>query len=249
MIPFIPFGALQIPTFFLVISIGLTVLLFLLSYRVDVFRRDRTVAFNLALLLMFSAFAGGRILHVIYEEPAYYWQNPVFILYFWNGGFVFLGGLILCLLTGYIYARRTRISFLQWADFFAPIFSLGHAFGRVGCFLAGCCYGSYCQLPWAIRDRHPTTLYMIAGELLIFAILLLLEKRHFFKYTGSLFVSWLVMHSCMRFWTEYYRDDFRGFFVRIPVLGSLSISQILSLLIVGAGIIFFLYQKRKNSGN
>lgn len=247
MIPFIPFGALQIPTFFLVISVGLTILLFFLSYRVDVMRRDRTVAFNIALLMMFSAFLGGRILHVLYEEPAFYLQNPVFILHFWNGGFVFFGGLLLCLITGYIYARRTRISFSQWADFFTPIFSLGHAFGRVGCFLAGCCYGSYCQLPWAIRDRHPTTLYMIGAELLILAVLLLLEKRHFFKYTGSLFVSWLILHSFVRFWVEYYRDDFRGFFIRVPLLGNLSISQVISLLIIFAGILFFVWQKRTKS--
>ncbi len=104
MIPIIYVGSLQIPTFFLVISLSLTSLLFFLSYRVEHFLKNRKIAFDIALLMMGSAFIGARLLHVFYEEWNYYQQSPLQILFFWQGGFVFFGGLILCFITGIIYA-------------------------------------------------------------------------------------------------------------------------------------------------
>lgn len=237
--PFIPFGALQIPTFFLVISISLTVLLFFLSHRVDHLGFDRRTAFDISLLLMIAGFTGGRLLHVFYEEWPYYRENPERILYFWNGGFVFFGGLIFCVVAGYAYARIRKISFPRWADFFAPLLSLGHALGRVGCLMSGCCYGTYCTLPWAYDGRHPTVLYMIFAELAIFAVLLLTEKRRWLPRPGSLLALWLLLHSAVRFWVEYYRDDFRGVFLRLPLFGSLSISQLISLAVIFVCLVFF----------
>ncbi|AGH96334.1 prolipoprotein diacylglyceryl transferase [Pseudobdellovibrio exovorus] len=239
MIPFINLGSLQIPTFFLVISVSLSLMLFLLSREVDRQQKSRKLAFDLALTLMIAGFVGGRLLHVFYEEWTYYSANPLQVLYFWNGGFVFLGGLLLCLIAGYIFTRIHKVNFLEWADFFTPLFSLGHALGRIGCFLSGCCYGSYCTLPWAIDGRHPTTLYLFFSELLIFFSLLGLRRYRFFQQTtGALFVLWLTVHSSVRFYTEYFRDDFRGIFIRLPLFGSLSISQLISLFIIFNGCVF-----------
>lgn len=241
MIPFINLGSLQIPTFFLVISVSLSLMLFLLSKEVDQQQKNRKVAFDLALTLMIAGFVGGRLLHVLYEEWTYYSANPMQILYFWNGGFVFLGGLIFCVIAGYIFARLRGLNFLEWADFFTPLFSLGHALGRIGCFLSGCCYGSYCPLPWAIDGRHPTTLYLFFSEILIFFSLLWLRRYRFFQQTtGALFVFWLTAHSLIRFYTEYFRDDFRGIFIQLPLLGSLSISQLISLFIILNGFMFLI---------
>lgn len=241
MIPFLNVGSLQIPTFFLVISANLCILLFLLSTEVQKQKKNRKIAFDIALLLMISGFVGGRLMHVLYEEWSYYAANPLQILYFWNGGFVFLGGLLLCLLAGYLYTRTKKLNFLEWADFFAPLFSLGHALGRIGCFLSGCCYGSFCFLPWAIDGRHPTTLYLLFGELLIFFTLLLARRYRFFKMNvGSIFMLWLTAHSFLRFSTGYFRDDFRGLFIQLPLLGSLSISQLISLFILFNGAVFFI---------
>lgn len=242
MIPYVHIGTFQIPTYFLIISFSLSFLLVLLSYRVDKFSKDRKLAFDLALLLMASGFLGGRLMHVFYEEWDYYVKHPEQILYFWNGGFVFLGGLILCLIAGYVFAKIKNISFLEWADFFTPIFSLSHAFGRIGCFLAGCCFGSQCVLPWAYAGRHPTALYMAGGEFLIFSVLLFVEKKCLFHAKGSLFVSWLLLHSMMRFFVEFYRDDFRGVFLHVPLLGSLSVSQVISVIIIIGCAAFFFYK-------
>lgn len=245
MIPFINLGSLQIPTFFLVISVSLSGLLFFLSYRVDSFARDRKIAFDIALLLMAAGFIGGRLMHIFYEEWDYYKANPEQIFYFWNGGFVFLGGLIFCLIAGFIFARYKKINFLEWADFFTPLFSLSHALGRIGCFLSGCCFGAQCALPWASAGRHPTALYLFFGELVIFLYLLLAEKKQIYKFSGGLFVKWLLLHSLLRFSIEYFRDDFRGLFIRLPLLGSLSVSQIISLVIIISSLVFFYFQKKR----
>lgn len=244
MIPFISFGSMQIPTFFLVISLSLSGLLFFLSYRVDAFSKNRGLAFDIAILLMVSGFIGGRLMHVFYEEWAYYKQNPEQIFYFWNGGFVFLGGLIFCLISGLIFAKYKKINFSDWADFFTPLFSLAHALGRIGCFFSGCCFGSQCAVPWSYAGRHPTALYSAAGELVIFFLLLLIEKKQVYKFSGGLFAKWLLLHSLLRFYVEYFRDDFRGLFIRLPLLGLLSISQIISLIIIICCLVFF-YSKRK----
>lgn len=244
MIPVIQLGTLQIPTFFLVISLSLSCVLFFLSYRVDQFSKDRKIAFDISLLIMASSFIGGRLMHVFYEEWDYYQANPKLIFYFWMGGFAFFGGLILSLIVGLIYTRYRKISFLEWADFFTPIASLGHALGRLGCFLSGCCFGTQCSLPWAYAGRHPTALYLVVGEFIIFLLLLLFEKRQVYKFPGGLFVKWLLLHSLLRFNIEYFRDDFRGLFIKFPLLGDLSISQLISLVII-IGCLIFYYKNRK----
>lgn len=239
MIPIIQIGQLQIPSFFLVISLSLSFLLYFLSYRVDHLKKNRKIAFDMALILMASSLLGGRLMHVFYEEWDFYKADPILILYFWNGGFVFYGGLILCFLAGFLYTKIKNISLSEWADFFTPLFSLGHAFGRIGCFLSGCCFGSQCALPWSLAGRHPTALYLAGGEFLIFLLLLVFEKKKVFKFSGGFFAFWLFLHSTLRFNVEFYRDDFRGVFVELPLFGHLSISQVISGIIIFICIAWF----------
>lgn len=70
---------------------------------------------------------------------------------FWAGGLTWYGGLIFGLATAAIFSRVMRWSFLRYLDTAAPAIAIGHAFGRIGCFLSGCCYGSTCSLPWAVQ--------------------------------------------------------------------------------------------------
>lgn len=238
--PIINFGAIHLPTFFLVISVSLSVLLVFLSYRVDRFGKDRKISFDLSIILMLSGFVGGRLLHVFFEEWPYYAEDLSRILEFWRGGFVFYGGMIGASLAGFIYLKLKKKNFLEWADFFAPLFSLGHALGRIGCLLSGCCYGTTCALPWALEGRHPTAIYMIVGELFIFVLLLLYEKYEKSP-AGHIFAKWVLLHSILRLNVEYFRDDFRGAFFDIPPFGKLSISQVISLILMLCVFAFYIY--------
>jgi phosphatidylglycerol:prolipoprotein diacylglycerol transferase len=123
-------------------------------------------------------------------------------LRFWEGGLVFYGGVIASGAVMLWFCRRERWSFWTLGDLAAPSLALGHVFGRLGCFLAGCCFGAPCQAPWAASfpsgsvafdelqadgalaagarhtpPLHPTQLYEAAGELLLFGILLWLQGR------------------------------------------------------------------------
>lgn len=252
MIPILDFGFFQIPTYFLVISVSLSGLLIYLSDRVDHFHVDRKQAFNLALLLMVFGFLGGRLFHVFYEEFSYYKKDPLQILYFWNGGFVFLGGLLAAWPAAWIYCKNKQLPFLEWADFFAPLLSLAHAFGRLGCILSGCCFGQFCELPWAVAGRHPTAIYLLLGELFIFFILITLEKIQIqtkISNPGQLFFKWIFLHSLLRYIVEFYRDDFRGVFIHMGILGSISISQTISfaLMILSAGFFIKKWLRRPHS--
>lgn len=255
MIPILDLGFAQIPTYFFVISASISFLLFFLSARVDKFHFDRKITFNIAIILMISGFIGGRLMHVVFEELDYYTNDPKQVFFFWNGGFVYFGGLILSSICVSLYCKFKKMSFLMWGDFFAPLLSLSHAFGRIGCVLSGCCFGAYCQLPWALDGRHPTAAYLVFGELIIFAIIMYLEKLELakkgVKHHGTLFFKWIFLSSLLRYCVEFYRDDFRGRFFHLPVLGTLSVSQLICLGLMFVSLGFFLsqYLKKKKAKN
>jgi len=268
MLPILDLGFVQIPTYFFVISASVSFLLIYLSNRVDKFLVDRKTAFNIAIILMVSGFIGGRLLHVFYEEFAYYAQDPKQVLFFWNGGFVYFGGLIAGWICVWAYCLVEKISFLKWADFFTPILSLSHAFGRIGCVLTGCCFGTYCTLPWSIDGRHPTASYLVLGEFIIYGFIIYLEKLNQKKSAslnltnqanpdqitlylddrkraepfGTLFFKWIFISSLLRYFVEFYRDDFRGRFVHFPLLGALSVSQIICVVLMLISLVFFLFK-------
>ncbi len=244
MMPMISFGQISIPSFFVVISLSLSFLVIYLSMRIDSHGVSSTIAYDLALVLMIFGFVGGRLMHVFFEEWPYYEKYPYQILYFWQGGYVFFGGFFASFISALIYCRIKKIQFLKMADFFSPLLSLAHAFGRLGCLLAGCCYGLKCNLPWALEGRHPTVIYLIVGEFLIYLYLLFFER--YIKslkengLSGAVFFKWVLLHSLLRLNVEYYRDDFRGSFFNWPLFGRLSISQVICLILILLCLIFFL---------
>ncbi len=233
----------QIPTFFLVISLSLTLLLFWLSARLDSEngkKFNRPIAYNLSLLIMVCGFWGARVFHVFYEEFSFYQEYPAQILKFWNGGFVYFGGMTTAFLASFIYLKSKKQDLIKWADFMTPLLSASYALGRVGCFFEGCCYGKTCDLPWAVAGLHPTQLYMAMGEFFILGLILLFEKKKS-VYDGFLFFIWILLHSVFRFVFEFFRDDDRG----NAILG-LSISQAICLILISMSFGFIIRTKIKN---
>jgi phosphatidylglycerol:prolipoprotein diacylglycerol transferase len=225
---------LEIPSFFLVISLVLSVSLLWIVRRGEYYDLPKKNILDLSLLLMVASFIGARLMHVLYENLSYYAQDPVKIFYFWEGGFVYFGGMILALIAALFYLRNVKAPKPGlYFDAFAPVLSFAYGFGRIGCFLAGCCFGKECFLPWAVNQKHPTQLYALLWEVGAIFILLGLEKKDpskrmkFLNRPGDLFVLWLALHATGRLIMEFFREDFRG----DPVLG-LSISSLLSLVLL-----------------
>ena len=159
------------------------------------------------------------------------------ILRVWEGGLVFYGGVAAAALVAALFARREGWSFGRVGDLFAPGLALGHAFGRIGCFAAGCCFGKASAAPWAVAfprgsvafdelvarsavpagadvtpPLHPTQLYEAAGELGITVALLVLAPR-LRRRPGAVFLAYLGLYAALRFVVELYRGDVARRFV------------------------------------
>jgi phosphatidylglycerol---prolipoprotein diacylglyceryl transferase len=171
---------------------------------------------------------------------------------FWAGGLTYYGGLIAASGAAWFLLKRDRFPFWKAADMAGFAIPLGLGFGRMGCLLAGCCFGTTCDLPWAVafpwrsaaseeqfRDHllaspkmwslpvHPTQLYESAASLAIAAVCLLwVHGRK--RYDGQVFAAFLALYAVARFFLEMLRRDDRG-----GLLG-LSTSQLLGVAMLGA---------------
>lgn len=157
---------------------------------------------------------------------------------FWlGGGFVFYGGFVFSLIASSIFIYFDKSLDYKKIGLLTPAVAAGHAVGRVGCFLAGCCYGHQCDLPIAIRFsgqlRHPVQLYEIIGLVLLFYILRKVLKD--ISASREALMIYLVGYSCLRFILEFFRGDaVRG------IHAGLSTSQWVSVgLVFTAAILSF----------
>jgi phosphatidylglycerol:prolipoprotein diacylglycerol transferase len=172
-------------------------------------------------------------------------QDCLEFLKFWHSGLAYYGGFLLAAPIGFWYLRRKQLGVLRVADLVTPFIALGLFFGRLGCFLAGCCYGKACTLPWAVTfpgglgDVHPTQLYESLGALGISAVLYLVVRPRK-RAHGQVLAAFLVLYGVLRFLLELLRDDERG-----ALLG-LSTSQWIGIPLVVGGVL--LWRRRRSAG-
>ena len=174
---------------------------------------------DMAFIMILWAIVGSRLLYILINL-SYYKAHPIDILKIWQGGLVFSGGLIAVSAAMVLYLRRHHLSFRATGDLWAPALAVGQAIGRIGCFMAGCCYGKPTDLPWgAIFTHpqslapqniplHPTQIYSSLAGFSIFFILLVLYGRR--KFQGQVFLWYLILHSTARLFIERFRGDERG---------------------------------------
>jgi phosphatidylglycerol:prolipoprotein diacylglycerol transferase len=198
---------------------------------------------DLGFYIILAAIIGSRLLFILVNVD-HYIANPLDIFKIWEGGLVFYGGILFAVPAGIWYVSKNRLGLWNIADIFAPSIAIGHAFGRLGCFAAGCCYGKAASsLPWGVIFTdpnclaptnvalHPTQLYESAGELINF--LILISLRRYKTFNGQLFMSYLLLYSVLRFTVEFFRGDIeRGF-----IFHTLSVSQGISIAMFLTGVI------------
>lgn len=247
MLPYVHIAGRNIPVYSLTAAAGIiaAVLYLKIMVRREAFRdldRDLELAFLAAL---FGTAVGAKSLYLllasgrITKDVATLGIGPAVYKYT-AGGFVFFGGMIGCLAALYIYSRRAGLSFSHLMSLMLPAFPLAHAFGRFGCFAAGCCYGTesgsiisvtYTDALYAPNGVPlvPVQLMEAALELVFFVLLYRDAKK------GSpgilMLAKYFLMYGCTRFILEFFRGDTcRGF------VGLLSLSQVISLMCIGAGV-------------
>ena len=198
---------------------------------------------SLTIWLVLAGLIGSRLFYVFFYEWDYYSLYPLEIFKLNQPGLVFYGGLIAGVLAGGIYIYRHRLPFWDLADVIAPFLALGYGMVRIGCFLNGCCYGKPTGLPWGVVfpglgavPRHPTQLYSTIFALFLFVGLLWLFQHR--RFPGQVFLVYLMVYAGLRFIVEFFREN-------LLIWGSLTIAQLVSLLILGIAVGVYWYQHRR----
>jgi phosphatidylglycerol---prolipoprotein diacylglyceryl transferase len=162
----------------------------------------------------FFGLIGSRILYIILHW-SYYSTQPFLKILTEFEGLTFYGAMFGGVIAILVWSNRRKISFMKMADLLAPYLALGYAFGRIGCFLNGCCYGKEADVPWALPInmadsvlRHPVQLYAALGGLLIFIILKLLKPKR--PFIGFILLSLFVLYGALRFTTEFFRHGYEA---------------------------------------
>ena len=212
---------------------------------------------NLVVSLMISGVLGSRIAYVIEHWQAEFAAKPMDIIRIDQGGLMFYGGFVLAAAVFAFWCLRRKESPLALGDLLSVVVPLGHAFGRIGCFFYGCCYGRLSQAACAVAFPRgspawyeqmnaglidstarqslpvlPTQLFEAAANLILFAVLFAVYRR-FRRGTMALY---LIGYAFIRFGMEYLRGDPRA------AVGPLSISQTISLALLAVGVLLAVRQ-------
>lgn len=234
-------GPITIHGYGLMIGLGILFAVFLADKRAGKKGLDSEMVYNMAFLSLIFGFIGAKLLYCIVEIKSII-SNPMNII---NGtGFVVYGGIIGGTAAVIIYCRIKKLSFLRYFDLIVPSLALAQGFGRIGCFLAGCCYGKETESAIGITFHNslfapnnvkllPTQLMSSAGDFLIAAALIIFARRN--KKPGHVGALYLILYSVGRFIIEIFRDDSRG-----NVGGLLSTSQFIALFILATGVILWI---------
>lgn len=200
----------------------------------------RSTGSDFAFWAIIGGVIGARIAYVGANWSEYA-ADPLTIFRIDQGGLVFYGGFIGGTLAGMLFARMKGLPILMLGDFAVTGVPLGHAFGRMGCFLNGCCYGRACDLPWAVETagmmRHPVQLYEAGLNLLLCGFLFwLILSRH---RRGVVTAAYFMVYPLFRFTLEFFRGDQR------LGAGVVDLAQLTSLVLFAVGVFIFWLSRRQ----
>jgi phosphatidylglycerol:prolipoprotein diacylglycerol transferase len=204
--------------------------------------------YNLAPWIIIGTVLGARFLYVVSYWDKEFAGQPLWHIFNMRSGVVYYGGLIGASLGTIIYTRRARLPLWTLADAMAPSIPLGHAFGRIGCFMTGCCYGRACDLPWAVHfpkvhltqgaPVHPVQLYESALNFIFYALLAWVFRRR--KFDGQVFALYLIGYATMRAFTESFRGDYTQHYLA----GTLTPGQTVSIIVFALGLVLWFWRHR-----
>lgn len=235
-------GSLPVHGYGLMVAIGFLVAIYVAARRARKRGIPSQAIFDLGLYVLVAGLFGARIFHYLQHRSDYssFWE----VLKIYEGGLAYYGGFILAFAVAVLYLRSKKLAIARIADIIAPSLALGLGMGRVGCFLAGCCFGKPTSLPWGmtfperslawieigVQKVHPTQLYSFISLMVIFTILIVLQK--YMKFPGQLFLICVILYSIHRFlidFVRYYTPDER--------IGSLATSQVMSIVAGAAALV------------
>lgn len=194
---------------------------------------------------------GGRLGYCLFYKPGHYLAHPLEILYVWQGGMAFHGGMLGVIAAMVWFAHSRQRPWMQVADFVAPCVPTGLAAGRVGNFINGELWGRFSSpdLPWgmvfpqsgSMLPRHPSQVYQFLLEgLLLFVLLWLYARKR--RAEGQVAAAFLIGYGLLRFTAEFFREP--DAFLGLLSLG-MSMGQWLCVPMVLAGIVMWVWCGRR----
>lgn len=253
----IDLGFYALPAYGFTLATAVLVALWTIKIRAEGAGMDPTKLVDFGLWLVIWALLGAKLLLVVVEWKRYL-GDPAQLFGLARAGGVFLGGFLAAIVAAAVMLRRYRLKALPTFDILAPSLALGQAIGRVGCLLAGCCWGRECDLPWAISYTDPVAADNVGTPLHIavhpfpayaaafnFSVFLILSRLFRSKLApGRVFASYLILYGFGRFLLEFTRgDDIRGLYFG----GLVSTSQLISAALIATGTGLHLWISRRGA--
>ncbi len=245
---------LKIYSYGVMIAIGFLLAVILGTWRAKKEGIEPVRIIDLSFYLLIAGILGAKIA-LFLGSPGYYLKSGKNLLGLMRSGGVILGGIIAAVIVALIYLKKHKLPTWKILDIAAPSVVLGQAIGRLGCFLAGCCYGKFCDASWAVEFTdpiahkntgvplhemlHPTQLYNSIGNFIIFIILSVLYKKK--KFDGQVFLFYMLLYPISRITTEFFRGDTS----RITIGGPLSDAQYIGIASIIIAMFFMIKKMKK----
>jgi len=255
------FGGIRVFGFGGMIVVAFISATWLACWRARREKLDPEVILDMAFWVVFSGMVGARLFYC-YEYWGYEIKTFWDVVQYWKGGIVFYGGVVGGSIAFLVYRWYRRFPLRPYMDVVAPSIAIGILFGRLGCFLNGCCYGDTCQLPWAVSfpsrspawwhhailkmipldavsslPVHPTQLYAAIDGLVL--LLLLSAYYPWRRRDGEVMGLLMVTYPITRFMVEFLRNDEGAFFA------GLTISQNISVALLATGLFYWVWLWRQ----
>ncbi len=239
-------GPLTVYSYGFMIAVGIVAAIWTADTRAKKYGLDGDHMYGLALLGLLFGFTGSKLLFFITEIKDIM-ENPKMMLSL-SEGFVVYGGIIGGIFGAFVYCRWKKLPVLKYFDIAIASLALAQGFGRIGCFMAGCCYGretdawygvTFESSPFAPNNTAliPTQIISSAANFVHFFILVWITKNK--KTDGIVVSAYVILYSVGRFFIEMLRNDPRG------NVSFLSTSQFISVFMLAAGVLSMLVLKKK----
>ena len=241
------FGPIKFYSYGLMIAIGILVAYSITDKKVQALGYSHQRLEWLCLSFLAGGFLGAKVLYWLTRLPDI--PSDPTILTNLGDGWVVYGGIIGGMVAGWLYCKNHAMNFLEWLDLIVPQLALAQGFGRIGCFLAGCCYGVESSFGIVFPEDSlaphgvslfPTQLIMSAFDFALGFFLQWFSSKKTFQ--GELGAMYLIAYSIGRFIIEFWRGDgIRG------VVNGLSTSQYLGIFMAIVGIFLWWWGRKHAS--